>query len=106
MRSQARLSEGDSAPVGQAVAQSGARHPAAVARLRVGALAPGRVGSAGGDPVAARLDGQCALFTPSPTRNSAPGKLFRPVSRACAGGLFALKTGSCPKTWPAAPTRA
>ena len=48
----------------------------------------------GGDPVATRLDGQCALLTPAPADNSAPGKLFRPLSRACAGGLFALKVGS------------
>jgi len=53
------------------------------------------VGGAGCHPVAARLDGQCALFTPSPTRNPAPGELFRPVSWSCAGGLFALKAGSC-----------
>src|ERR1044071_3272138 len=85
-----------SAPMGQTVVESGADHPAAVAKLRVGALAAGRVGGARGHPVAAGLDGQRALFTPSPTRNPAPGELFRPVSRACAGRLFALKAGSSP----------
>src|SRR5262249_43454237 len=83
-----------SVAVGQTVAQSGADHPAAVAGLWTGALAPGRVGGARGRPVAARVDGQCALLTPSPARKTAPGKLFRPLSRACAGGYFALKPGS------------
>src|SRR5215472_11279278 len=44
----------------------------------VSALAAGRVGGAGGDPVATRLDGQCALQPPPPARNPAPGELFRP----------------------------
>src|ERR1043166_1022348 len=83
-----------SPPVGQTVAESGASDAPAVAGLWVSTVAPRRVGGAGGGPVAARLDGQRALFTPSPTRNPAPGELFRPVSRACAGRLFALKAGS------------
>src|SRR2546430_10242001 len=84
-----------SAPVGQTVVESGADHPAAVAGVWVGALAAGCVGGAGGDPVAAWLDGQRALLTPPPARTRTAGKLFRPLSRACAGGLFALKPGSC-----------
>src|SRR5205823_5318338 len=75
--------------------QSGAYHPEAAAGLWVGAVAPRCLGGAGGDPVAAWLDGQRALQPPASARNPAAGKLFRPVSRACAGGLFALKTGSC-----------
>ena len=35
------------------------------------------------------------LLTSPSARNAASGKLFRPVSRACTGGIFALKTGSC-----------
>src|ERR1051325_7099418 len=85
-----------SAPMGQTVVESGADHPAAVARLRVGALATGRVGGARGHPVAAWVDGQRSLQPPPPARNPAPGKLFPPVWRACTGGLFALKAGSCP----------
>src|SRR5207302_8036735 len=88
-----------SAPVGQTVVESGAYHASAVTGLRVGAVAPGRVGGARGHPVAARLDGQCAFFTPASPRNPAPGKLFRPVSRACPGGIFALKAGSCAPRW-------
>src|SRR5207249_5997385 len=88
-----------SAPVGQTVVESGAYHASAVTGLRVGAVAPGRVGGARGHPVAARLDGQCAFFTPASPRNPAPGKLFRPVSRACPGGVFALKAGSCKRTF-------
>src|SRR5206468_12245638 len=84
-----------SAPVGQTVVESGADHPAAVAGVWVGALAAGCVGGAGGDPVAAWLDGQRALLPPPPARTRTAGKLFRPLSRACAGGLFALKPGSC-----------
>ena len=80
--------------VGQAVAQSGAGHAPAVAGLRVGAGAARCLGGARGHPVAAGLDGQCPLLTPSPARNPAPGELCRPVSRACAGRLFALKAGS------------
>src|SRR5256884_383452 len=73
-----------SAPVGQTVVESGADHPAAVAGVWGGALAAGCVGGAGGDPVAAWLDGQRALLTPPPARTRTAGKLFRPPSRACA----------------------
>src|SRR2546425_13363252 len=83
-----------SAPMGQAVAESGASHPAAVAGLWVGTVAPRRLGGAGGHPVAARLDGECALLTPPSARNTASGKLFRPLSWACPGGIFVLKAGS------------
>src|SRR5207245_4733548 len=83
-----------SPPLGETVAQSSARHPTAVTGLRGGAVTAGRLGGAGGDPVAAGLEGQCALLTPASARNPAPGKLFRAFSRACAGGLFALKPGS------------
>jgi hypothetical protein len=65
-----------------------------IAQSRVGTVAPGRVGGAGRDPVAAGLDGQCPFLTPSPARNAASGKLFGALLRACAGGLFALKAGS------------
>src|SRR2546425_1160171 len=51
-------------------------------------------GRQGEHPVAAWLDGPCALQPPAPACNAAPAKLFRPVSRACTGGIFALKTGS------------
>src|SRR5215471_11014111 len=84
-----------SAPVGQAVAQSGAGHTLAVAGLRVGAVAARCLGGARGYPVAAGVDGQRPLFTPSPARNPASGKLFCPVSWTCTGRLFALKAGSC-----------
>src|SRR5688500_9698549 len=84
-----------SATAGETVAQSGAGDPTAVAGLWVGAVAPRRLGGAGGHPVAARLDGQRALLTPSPAGNPASGELFRALSRPCTGGLFALKTGSC-----------
>jgi hypothetical protein len=85
-----------SARVGQAVAESGAVNPTAVTGLWMSAVAAGCLGGAGGHPVAARLEGQCTLRTPSSTRNAASGKLFRAVSRACPGGIFALKTGSWP----------
>src|SRR5437016_1505654 len=94
-----------SPPLGETVAQSSARHPTAVTGRRGGAVTAGRLGGAGGDPVAAGLEGQCALLTPASARNPAPGKLFRAFSRACAGGLFALKPGSCPgwRTFSKAP---
>src|SRR5437588_13018738 len=75
------------------MAQSRPGHSAAVTGVWVGALTAGCLGGAGRHPVAAGLDGPCALFTPSSPRNPAPGELFRPVSRSCAGGLFALKAG-------------
>src|SRR5712691_3218621 len=84
-----------SPPVGETVAESGPDHTTAVAGLWVGALAAGCLGRAGGHPVAAWLDGQCALQPPAPACNAAPATLFRPVSRACTGGIFALKSGSC-----------
>src|SRR5262245_27508218 len=84
-----------SPPVEQTVAQSGAVDPTTVAGLRVGAVVAGCLGSAGGDPVAAGVDGQRALLTPPSLRNPASEKLFRPLSRACTGGYFALKAGSC-----------
>src|SRR5436305_12971688 len=84
-----------SAPVGQAVAQSGVGRARAVAGLRVGAVAARCLGGARGHPVATGVDGQRPLLTPSPARNPAPGKLFRPVSWTCTGRLFALKAGSC-----------
>src|SRR5438132_8443316 len=83
-----------SPPLGETGAQSSARHPTAVTGRRGGAVTAGRLGGAGGDPVAAGLEGQCALLTPASARNPAPGKLVRAFSRACAGGLFALKPGS------------
>src|SRR5205823_9429354 len=89
-----------SAPVGETVAQSGPGYAPAVTGLWVGALVAGRVGGARGHPVAARVDGQRALLTPPSARNPASGKLFRPVSRACPGGIFALKTGSWPWIGP------
>src|SRR5690349_18911957 len=82
------------APVGQAVAEPGAGDPTAVAGLWVGAVVARCLGGTRGHPVAAGVDGQRALQSPSPARNPAPGKLFGALSRACAGGVFALKTGS------------
>jgi hypothetical protein len=76
------------------MAESGAVNSTALTGLRVGAVAAGRLGGAGGDPVAARLDGQRALQPPPSARNPASGELFHALSWACAGGVFALKTGS------------
>src|SRR5262245_14621902 len=84
-----------SPPVGQTLAQLGAGAPAAVTGLRVSAVAPGCLGGPGGRPGAVWLDGQRTLLTPPSARNAAPGELSRPVSRTCAGRLFALKAGSC-----------
>jgi RNA-directed DNA polymerase len=84
-----------SAVVGETGAQAGADHPLAAAGLWVGAVAAGCLGGAGGDAVATRLEGQGARLTPAPARKTAPGKLFRALSRSCTGGYFALKTGSC-----------
>jgi len=86
------------AAVGETIAQSGALDPAAVTGLWVGAVTPRGLGSPGGDPVAAGLDGQRALQPSASARNSASGQLFRPVSRAGAGGVFALKAGSWNRT--------
>jgi hypothetical protein len=85
-----------SAPMGETVAESRAGDPAVLTGLWIGALAPGRLDGTGRDLVAAGMDGQRTFFTPLPARNPAPGKLFRPVSRACTGGLFALKMAAAP----------
>ena len=83
------------ASMGQTVAQSGAYHAATAAGLWPGAVAPRCLGSPQSYPMAARVDGQCALLTPSPARNPSSGGLFYALSRACAGGVFALKPDSC-----------
>ena len=83
------------ASMGQTVAQSGAYHAATAAGLWPGAVAPRCLGSPQSYPMAARVDGQCALLTPSPARNPSSGGLFYALSRACAGGVFALKPGNC-----------
>ena len=79
--------------MGETVAESRAGDPAALTGLWIGALAAGRVDGAGRDPMAEGMDGQRSFFTPSPARKTAPGELFRALSRSCAGGYFALKTG-------------
>src|SRR5438132_13297779 len=89
-----------SPPLGETVAQSSARHPTAGTGLRGGAVTAGRLGGAGGDPVAAGLEGQCARVTPASARNPAPGKLVRAFSPAGAGGFVALKPGRCLERTP------
>jgi len=75
------------------VAQSSAVDSPAVTRLWIGALAAGRVGDAGGHPLAAGVDGQCGLLPPSIRSQPRSRRAFLPCFAGVCGWVV------CAKNW-------
>src|SRR5262249_60940848 len=83
-----------SAGVEPTVAEPSASHPLAAAGIWGSPSAARSVDRAGSHAAAPRMDGQCALQSPSPGGKAPPARLCRALSWTYTGALFALKTGS------------